>query len=399
MQVDLFTILKQLLSNYNVQITPFNELEKNLQSYNDLRMSINPDFEWDKAIKLSIKNFYLNGLNIVMDFMGIQFAIFKLPNDKEYIIIGPYRIQNIETIDTQNFIEYGYHLDMVQYIKQELLNIPFLNEEVIDIQIASILSALYPKGKFEIKHIVEHSPLNVIPGSITLKKKTMSQSMELIEKRYKIENDFLDSIRLGDATKAMKIMSRMHNTGVVERFFLSLRTQKNSMIIMNTLLRKEIEKANVHPYFIDQISAKYAEKIEMIATEKELYELNFKMVHDYCECVHKHSLKKYSPTIQKIIHYINLNISNDLSLDEIASLVNMNTSYVSTLFKSETGTTILYYINYQRIRHAAHLLRNTQSNVSTIAQSVGIYDLNYFSRLFKKYMSYSPTQYRKMVEK
>ena len=399
MQVDLFTILKHLLSNYNVQITPFNELEKNLQSYNNLRMSINPDFEWDKAIKLSIKNFYLNGLNIVKDFMGIQFAIFKLSTDKEYIIIGPYRIQNIETIDTQKFIEYGYHLDMVQYIKQELLNIPFLNEEVIDIQIASILSALYPKGKFEIKYIVEHSPLNVIPGSITLKKKSMSQSMEMIEKRYKIENDFLDSIRLGDATKAMKIMSRMHNTGVVERFFLSLRTQKNSMIIMNTLLRKEIEKANVHPYFIDQISAKYAEKIEMIANEKELYELNLKMVHDYCECVHKYSLKKYSPTIQKIIHYINLNISNDLSLDEIASLVNMNPSYVSTLFKNETGTTILYYINYQRIRHAAHLLRNTQSNVSMIAQSVGIYDLNYFSRLFKKYMSYSPTQYRKMVEK
>ena len=88
-------------------------------------------------------------------------------------------------------------------------------------------------------------------------------------------------------------------------------------------------------------------------------------------------------------------MKKQVQLDEIASLVNMNTSYVSTLFKSETDTTISHYINYQRIRHAAHLLRNTQSNVSTIAHSVGIYDLNYFSRLFKKYMNKTPSQYRK----
>ena len=149
----------------------------------------------------------------------------------------------------------------------------------------------------------------------------------------------------------------------------------------------------------DEISSKYSKDIELVSNENEMIHLSLKMIEEYCEYVHKYSLKQYSPSVQKIIHYINMNLSKDLSLDEISNFMNMNLSYVSNLFKKETGMTIIYYLNHQRIKHSAYLLRNTQHNISYIAQQVGIYDLNYFSRIFKKYMGNTPTQYRKMINK
>ena len=331
--------------------------------------------------------------------MGIQYAVFILPQTKQYVIIGPYRIGTYEILETENLINYGFDLGIIQYINQELLSIPVVDESFIDIQVISIVSTIYPKDRFEVKRFVEHTPHNIIPKSLTLskKKKTIAQTMSDIENRYKVENALLDAVRLGDTSKAMIALNKMKNPDLVKRFIHSLRTQKNSLIIVNSLLRKEIEKANVHPFYIDEISSRFFNEIEMVTDEREILELNAKMIHEYCEYVHKYSLKQYTPTIQKIIHYINLNISNDLSLGEIASVVNMNASYVSDLFKKETGSTISYYIHYQRMRHAAHFLRNTQSSISSIAQSVGIYDVNYFSRLFKRYMGQSPSKYRKQI--
>lgn len=399
MKVDLITILKQLLGIYNIPVIILKKLSDQIQLYRELRIQINPELEWEKEIKTFIKNVPLNSINIVKDFMGIQYALFILPQTSECVIIGPYRVGTYEYLETENLINYGFDLGTIQYLNQEILKIPVIDENIVDVQVVSIVSTIYPKDKFEVRHITENTPHNLIPKSLTLskKKKSVAQTMQDIENRYKIENTLLDAIRLGDISKAMIIFNKMKKPELVERFLHSLRTQKNSLIIMNTLFRKEIEKANVHPFHVDEISARFANEIELVTNENDLMELNDRMIHEYCEYVHRYSLKKYTPPIQKIIHYINLNISNDLSLDEIANVVNMNTSYISDLFKKETGSTISYYIHYQRMRHAAHLLRNTQSSISSIAQSVGIYDVNYFSRLFKRYMGQSPSKYRKQI--
>lgn len=73
----------------------------------------------------------------------------------------------------------------------------------------------------------------------------------------------------------------------------------------------------------------------------------------------------------------------------------MNSSYLSSLLKKETGMTISYYVNRQKIQYAAKMLINPSISISSVAQKVGIIDTNYFSRLFKQYMGISPMAYRK----
>ena len=98
--------------------------------------------------------------------------------------------------------------------------------------------------------------------------------------------------------------------------------------------------------------------------------------------------------IQKVIVMIESNIASDLSLSELATSLNINASYLSTVFKKETGKTVTAYVNERRIELAQELLKTTSLQIQTIAQYCGVVDVHYFTRLFKKTTGLSPKQYR-----
>ena len=67
---------------------------------------------------------------------------------------------------------------------------------------------------------------------------------------------------------------------------------------------------------------------------------------------------------------------------------------LSTLFKKEMGMRLTDYVNKKRIEHAVFLLNSTSMQIQNIAQYCGIPDVNYFTRILKKYMEKTPTEYR-----
>lgn len=166
------------------------------------------------------------------------------------------------------------------------------------------------------------------------------------------------------------------------RFFGSLYQTKIMLTVMNTLLRKAIERSNIHPYYIDEISSRYALMIENMVDE-ESWPLVQTMVKEYCAYVRRYSLQQYSPLVQKVINTINLNLSDQLSPKSLAAMYYISPSYLSSLFKQDTGTTLTDFINTQRIQRAANLLSTTEQNISVVAEQVGILDVNYFTKMFK----------------
>ena len=61
------------------------------------------------------------------------------------------------------------------------------------------------------------------------------------------------------------------------------------------------------------------------------------MINEYCIYVQKYSYKQYSSIIQKAINYINLNITSPLSLGIVSERLKINSTYLSKMFKVETG--------------------------------------------------------------
>lgn len=94
--------------------------------------------------------------------------------------------------------------------------------------------------------------------------------------------------------------------------------------------------------------------------------------------------------------YITQHYKEDIVLSDAADRVFLNPNYLSALFKKETGSTFLNYLQNYRIEIAKQLLKETAKKVSAIAEEVGYRDTGHFTKLFKKYTTLTPAEYRKL---
>lgn len=90
------------------------------------------------------------------------------------------------------------------------------------------------------------------------------------------------------------------------------------------------------------------------------------------------------------IKYISKNFSRDITVDEIAAHCMVNKSYLSRLFKKETGETMVDFINTVRCNEARRLLSSGVS-IKEASASCGFNNLSYFSKTYKKHIGYLPS--------
>lgn len=104
---------------------------------------------------------------------------------------------------------------------------------------------------------------------------------------------------------------------------------------------------------------------------------------------------RYSEIVEAAIRYIEDNYSDDeLSLNMLASHVNVSPNHLSTIFSQQTGQTFIKYLTEYRMEKAKELLKCTNMRSSEISEEVGYKDPHYFSYMFKKSVGMTPTKYR-----
>lgn len=222
--------------------------------------------------------------------------------------------------------------------------------------------------------------------------------IRLMEQRYAYENELLDKVSKGLWHRAGMMLNPSVFSHLENRTTDPVRNQKNYCIVCNTLLRKAAERGGVHPVHLDRLSSIYARQIELVSSVSEGDELIQQMCLAYSRLVHKCKLQDYSALIQKVITYIEVEISSDLSLRKLANLHNVSPEYLSTLFHKETQTTLTQFINERRIELGANMLQTTSLQIQTIAECCGFPDAGYFAKLFKKRYGASPKAFRERKE-
>lgn len=95
-------------------------------------------------------------------------------------------------------------------------------------------------------------------------------------------------------------------------------------------------------------------------------------------------------------NYIEENYMMNLSLEEIGKIVGLTPTYLSTVFKKETGSSFIEYLSEVRISQAKSLLRNPDLRVSDICEMVGYSDVKYFTKSFIRHTGLKPNEYRKI---
>lgn len=150
--------------------------------------------------------------------------------------------------------------------------------------------------------------------------------------------------------------------------------------------------------FITEISAAYREAVTRMhkrdavswQTDVAPNALNFVTVPSRVPGVEK----PRSDAIGRILQFVDAHYTDDLSLVLIADQFALDPSYVSRLFKSETGVGFARYLAHLRITQACLLLSETPSHIHEIAKQVGYQNLHSFMRVFKKHCGITPSEYR-----
>lgn len=100
--------------------------------------------------------------------------------------------------------------------------------------------------------------------------------------------------------------------------------------------------------------------------------------------------------VGSILHYIEQNLSAPLSLQQIAQQYNYSVTYISKLFKSVTGSSLVSYIIEKRISRAKQLMYEN-IEIMQIAERVGYHNYSNFYKAFKKAIGISPEEYRRQL--
>ncbi len=215
-----------------------------------------------------------------------------------------------------------------------------------------------------------------------------------IEQTYAIEERMMDCISQGNYQGAVTLFSQLQRNGLDAKMDSILRDGKNYLLVLNVLCRVAGYRGDVHPDQLDKLSHSFTLKIEGATNMAELYSLRDAIIQKYCAAARKKNGTQYSPVIQKVVDSVGGSFHTNLTLNGLAQQFHVSPSYLSTLFKKETGQSFTEYLTQKRLAFAKKLLRETDLPINAVAAECGIADNNYFARIFKAQEGMTPAQYR-----
>ncbi len=127
----------------------------------------------------------------------------------------------------------------------------------------------------------------------------------------------------------------------------------------------------------------------------ERLSLCFKLLCDMARDTNKKELDEDRCLIKEAVDYLERNLNSDFTVDSLASMCNLSPSSFRRIFLKIKGMSPVEYRNRLRIRKATALLRSGMYTVGEAAEQVGIRDIQYFGKLFKRYAGMNPSTLKK----
>lgn len=195
-----------------------------------------------------------------------------------------------------------------------------------------------------------------------------------------------NAVNLAAKDKLISLLEQLKDREYYRLFSIHSAQQLYNMIISNSRLIPNPQDYYIHHY--RQLAHEYSSfqamiesLIQMLNTSPESEEPQEQISNSY---------------FLKIMKYINSYYNENISLKDVAEVVNMNPNYISQVFKKSTGTTFSRYLTDLRINHAKKLLETTNTSINDISQQTGFNDYFYFLKTFKKYTGKTPSEYREI---
>ncbi|RED51201.1 helix-turn-helix domain-containing protein [Cohnella lupini] len=245
-------------------------------------------------------------------------------------------------------------------------------------------------------------------GIVTYEELHRDESNHLQTSYYypiQIEQQLINHLKSGDAKTAESIIRDIiaKNMG---QSIISVELVKCLMFNLTSTLIKAIgEIGNVEESSFMNNSMRIAELMACESIKEMELQLS-SAAREVCEYASLKQKQQLNSTRNQalearsadIVAFISNNYTEaNLNISMIGERFGMTPTYLSKLFKDQTGKGLLDTINHYRMEYAKTLLKDQSNSIKSISGQVGFHDINTFIRTFKKYEGVTPGQYQKMI--
>lgn len=227
---------------------------------------------------------------------------------------------------------------------------------------------------------------------------TKNSEDETLHRSQKEEYLFYRAVSSGDLDTVrknceMKKFTDLEGVGTLSRNPVT--NLKYHFVITTAFITRFCMEAGMETEQAYRLSDFYILKLDNLNTVSSISELHDRMVLDFT--FKMHMLQKSTTTskpVAMVIEYIYAHIKERITVEDLAQYVELSASYLSRLFKEETGISISDYIREKKVERAQNLLKFSDYSPVDIANYLSFSSQSHFIQIFKKYVGMTPKKYR-----
>ena len=211
---------------------------------------------------------------------------------------------------------------------------------------------------------------------------------------YEKEQALIRQVKAGDTQKAGEILNDLLGYALFSTGG-GLDTIKSWTAELCALLSRASIECGVQAEDALRLNHTFMRTLWEASTLENLCLFMQEAVERFCASVFPSAGTGVRATIARATRYIHLHYAENITLVHVAQEVHLSESYLSSLFKRVTGTSLRAYLNSVRIDEARRLLAQDDLSITEIAVQIGFDSQSYFSKVFRKITGITPKEYRK----
>lgn len=209
---------------------------------------------------------------------------------------------------------------------------------------------------------------------------------------YELEKLLIEKIRLGIDEQAINVFLSIFNY-ITESLNGNINRVKFEMMELYFVLSRLIYEFEEDAYSFKNFKG-IKNDYYNISTLPEIYNIFVEDIRNLCIKFNDERNKKAKNILFAAIQYIKKNYMKEITLEEVAKYVGFSPNYFSRLFKTEFNQSFIDYLTNVRVEAAKELVMEKDKTISDIAWEVGYHDPNYFTKVFKKIVGLTPSEYK-----
>lgn len=223
-----------------------------------------------------------------------------------------------------------------------------------------------------------------------------SEDEDIYRHSYQEERRILDAVKDGDVEEAIRLSKEMDSN--IGRLGESETDHwRNLSIVAATLCARAAIEGGVMPAVAYRLSGFYINKSTACKDITQILVYRNHAIEELARRVREQKEKRHTSSYtEQCRDYVYRHYREKIYLDDIADTLGISSSYLSRLFKKETGGSLQDFINDVRVEKAANLLIYSGETLPGIAEYVNFPSQSYFGKVFKQKMQMTPKQYREL---